>query len=104
MWNAGRATRSNLVEGQHAMKPTHVLLVLIVAAAPLSAGAQAPAPPAQLPPECRERDADPEKCVIKDGPPPKQFIRKKPEPPAPPAPPKPPPVQQAPLTKEGLPR
>ncbi|MBM3358229.1 MAG: hypothetical protein FJY54_10940 [Betaproteobacteria bacterium] len=85
------------------MKGIHILLALIFAM-PFVTRAQVPAPPVQLPPECRERDADPEKCVIKDGPPPKQFIRKKPEPPAPPPPPKPPPVQQAPLTKEGLPR
>jgi hypothetical protein len=86
------------------MKPIQALLVLIIAAAPCPAGAQAPAPPARLPPECRERDADPEKCVINDGLPPKQFIRRKPEPPTPPPPPKAPPVQQAPLTKERLPR
>lgn len=27
---------------------------------------------------CSQRDADPEKCVIQDGPPPSPFVRKKP--------------------------
>lgn len=72
------------------MKRTLGLVLLALAGA---AGAQAPVAPIiqpQLPAECRERDADPEKCVINDGPPPAPIVRKKPAPPPPSGAPKPP--------------
>src|SRR5262245_16543881 len=71
-----------------------LLLLAFPVAAAAAAGAKAPVAPIyqqQLPPECRERDADPEKCVIDDGPP-DGPIRKKPaaSPPSRPVAPKPP--------------
>ena len=49
-----------------------------------------------LPPECRERKvADPEKCVVQDGPPPLPRVRKPQTPPVTP-PPKPVPPEQVP--------
>ena len=54
-----------------------VLAVAIALGVAATSGAQPTNPPAvvqtqpqPLPPECLERDADPEKCVIKDGSPP----------------------------------
>jgi hypothetical protein len=81
------------------MKRAAVFVLALVMAAP--AAAQAPVgrvavqpQPQQLPPECRERDVNPEKCVIKDGPPPPPRARKKKPPPPPSAEPKPPAKQE----------
>jgi hypothetical protein len=63
------------------MKRGIAIAVALAAIAP--AGAARPeAPvivqpqPQQLPRECRERDANPENCVVKDGPPPPPRVRK----------------------------
>ena len=54
-------------------------------------GAEKPAPGQPDPEYCARRDANPEKCVIQDGPPPPAIVRKKPpqSPPPPPPPKKP---------------
>ena len=70
------------------MKLPAALLMSSLAALAGSASAQQPATPAQPDPEyCSRRDADPQKCVIQDGPPNPNIIRKKPPPPPPPRPP-----------------
>ena len=68
-----------------------VLAVAIALGVAATSGAQPTNPPAvvqtqpqPLPPECLERDADPEKCVIKDGSPPPPRVRKPALPPPPP--------------------
>ena len=56
-------------------------------ALPLIAFAQEnPAPPRPDAEYCARRDADPQKCVIQDGPPNPNIIRKPPPPPPPPPP------------------
>lgn len=55
-----------------------------------TAGAAEPAKPAQADPGyCERRDADPQKCIIQDGPPHEGPIVRK-RPPPPPPPPRPP--------------
>jgi hypothetical protein len=74
---------------------------LVIGLAVVVAAAQAPgAVQTELPPECRERDVNPEKCVIKDGPAPKPIVRKK-QPPPPPAVPKAPAKQVSSGSKDG---
>jgi hypothetical protein len=61
---------------------------LCLVALPGIAGAQE-TPPAPAMPDteyCARRDADPQKCMIQDGPPNPNIIRKKPPPPPPPPP------------------
>jgi hypothetical protein len=77
------------------MQRMTALILALAMASSVASAQKAPVAPIiqpQLPPECRERDADPEKCVINDGPPPSPIVRKK-KPPSPP-PPKPPPASQ----------
>jgi hypothetical protein len=68
---------------------------------PVAAAEISPSQP-PLPRECRERDADPEKCLVKDGPSP--SVRKK-APASPPSqPPKQPPDSQEPASPKLAPR
>lgn len=65
-------------------------LALSLVATVAGAAAQEKAKPAQPDPDyCSRRDADPQKCVIQDGPPNPNIIRKPPPPPPPPPPRKP---------------
>jgi hypothetical protein len=68
--------------------PAALLLSLVATVA--GAAALEKARPAQPDPDyCSRRDADPQKCVIQDGPPNPNIIRKPPPPPPPPPPRKP---------------
>jgi hypothetical protein len=67
--------------------PAALLLSLVATVA--GAAAQEKSRPAQPDPDyCSRRDADPKKCVIQDGPPNPNIIRKPPPPPPPPPPPR----------------
>jgi hypothetical protein len=82
------------------MKLARTLLLVCLAALAGVAGAAEPGVPD--PAYCSQRDADPEKCVIQDGPPPPPIVHEKKPPSKPPVPPKP--VEQAPAkdsTKRG---
>lgn len=68
-----------------------VVLALISGAVIAAAAAQSGLPD---PDYCSQRDADPRKCVIQDGPPPRPIVRKKQEPPV-----VPPPVPEKPAAK-----
>jgi len=48
---------------------------------------------------CSRRDADPRKCVIQDGPPPRPIVRKKPDQPVVPPPPPERPAESSPGLK-----
>jgi hypothetical protein len=57
--------------------PTTLLMFCLVAVAGVAAAEEATKPAPPDPAYCARRDADPEKCVIQDGPPPKPMVRKK---------------------------
>jgi len=62
-----------------------LLLSLLLAAGAGASRAQDRANPAQPDPDyCSQRDADPKKCTIQDGPPNPQHVIRKPPPPPPP--------------------
>ena len=65
------------------MKPTPALICMALAL-PMAAWAQEKPPAAPDPEYCARRDADPQKCVIQDGPPNPNIIIRKPPPPPPP--------------------
>jgi hypothetical protein len=63
------------------MRLTAILLTLVLGAlAGVAAAADTP-PTVPDPQYCSQRDADPEKCVIQNGPPPKPIVRKPAQPP-----------------------
>lgn len=59
------------------MKPMNKLITLTAVLAAGSALAAEPGERRHPDPECLKRNADPEKCVIQDGPPPAPRVRKK---------------------------
>lgn len=63
-----------------------ILLILFLSAFAAVAGAQKPPEPMAQPDAdyCARRDADPQKCVVQDGPPNPNIIIRKPPPPPPP--------------------
>lgn len=64
----------------------NLLVIWLGAFAGFSAAAQADKPALPDPAYCSQRDADPEKCVIQNGPAPAPIARKPSPPPTPPAP------------------
>ena len=65
-----------------------LLMIWLGAFAGVAAAEEATKPALPDSEYCARRDADPEKCVIQDGPPPRPMVRKK-QPPPPPGPGKP---------------
>lgn len=62
--------------------PATLLMIWLGAFAGIAAAEDATKPAQPDPEYCARRDADPEKCVIQDGPPPnKPIVRKKQPPP-----------------------
>jgi hypothetical protein len=78
------------------MKPIALLpaLLALVVGAVIAAEAVEPGLPDLD--YCARRDADPRKCVIQDGPPPRPIVRKKPEQPVVPPPPPEKPAEKSP--------
>jgi len=70
-----------------------ILAAALAGAMGAAIAAEAPKPGLPNPEYCSRRDADPEKCVIQDGPPQQPIVRTKP------APPKEPPVPETPAGK-----
>jgi hypothetical protein len=67
----------------------NLLMIWLGAFAGMAFAAEADKPPLPDASYCSQRDADPEKCVIQNGPPPAPIVRKKP--------PSPPPSPQTPV-------
>jgi len=59
----------------------NLLMIGLVAFSGVAAAEEATKPSPPDPAYCARRDADPEKCVIQDGPPPRPIARKKQPPP-----------------------
>ncbi|MNC87354.1 hypothetical protein D3C83_30730 [compost metagenome] len=64
----------------------NLLVIWLGAFAGMAVAAETGAPALPDPAYCSQRDADPEKCVIQNGPPPAPIVRKPATPPTPPAP------------------